>query len=341
MVYKKIFLLSALFLSACISVGANEGQTPTAIAFVTATLVPTQVRFIPATLTPIPENTIAPTLNVTAPANCKNSAVLLQDVTIPDDTQVTAGKPFTKTWEFQNNGTCPWKDYTLAFSSGDQMSAPLSAPIADTAPKSKVQISVELTAPTADGSYTGYFTLNDAKGNAVPIGTEKTFWVKVVVGSGAAQTPNPNASITNTPFVPSNSNSNCAYTPNAGYVADLISLINQARTNAQLPALTVDARLTSAAQAHSADMACNNFHAHTGSDGSTIGDRLIRAGFASYNYFEIIAIGTPQAALEQWRADADHWDAVLSPNVSLMGVGYAYYSASDFGGYITVDFGKP
>lgn len=338
---KKIFLLClSVLLTACISVGANGEQTPSAIPFVTATLIPTQVRFIPATLTPIPESTVAPTLAITASADCKDSAVLLQDVTIPDDTKIKAGETFTKTWEFQNNGTCPWQDYTLTFSSGDKMNAPLSAPIADTAPKSKVQVSVELTAPSAGGSYTGYFTLNNSAGSVVPIGTEKTFWVKIIVGSGTAQ-PTTSANLTALPVTPASSNSGCNYSPNGGYVADLIALINQARTKANLPSLTVSAQLTEAAQAHSADMACNNFLSHTGSNGSSIGDRLTKAGFASFTYFEIIAIGTPQAAMDQWRADADHWQAVLSPNASLIGVGYAYYSASDFGGYITVDFGKP
>jgi hypothetical protein len=43
-----------------------------------------------------------------------------------------------------------------------------------------------LIAPTENGSYTGYFTLNDPNGKDVLIGTEKTFWVKITVGSGAS-----------------------------------------------------------------------------------------------------------------------------------------------------------
>jgi uncharacterized protein YkwD len=335
---KKIFLAFTLILSSCISISVDSSQTTPRPDFITATLIPTKAGFVPATLTPASEITLAPTLAVTAPANCTNSAVLLRDMTIPDNTPVKAGETFTKTWEFKNNGTCPWVNYKLTFASGDQMNAPLSAPIPDTAPKSTIQISVELTAPSSNGAYTGNFTLNDSSGKAIPIGIEKTFWVKILVGTSGTLPQSTSVGSVSTPYVPSGLNSNCNYTQNAGYVSELISLINQARAAAQLPTLTVNAQLSAAAQGHSADMACNNFLDHTGSDGSWIGDRLRAAGYNTSSYSEIIAIGSPQDAMSQWRADAPHWQIVLNPNGGEFGVGYAYYANSDFGGYITVDF---
>ncbi|HET7144295.1 MAG TPA: NBR1-Ig-like domain-containing protein [Anaerolineales bacterium] len=338
--YKKLFALFLMFslLTSCISVSSDvETATPVQADFVTATLAPTRAGFVPATLTPIPENTVMPTLDGTAPASCKDSAILLRDVTFPDNTQMKAGEKFTKTWEFQNNGTCPWVNYTVKFASGDQMNAPLSAPIPDTAPKDKVLVSVELTAPSTNGTYTGNFTLNDASEKAIPIGIEKTFWVKIIVGDGTAQASGAGNSA-NTPYVPAGGNSNCSYSQNGGYVQEIISLINQARAGVKLPALTINPQLMSAAQTHSADMACNNFLGHTGSDGSWIGDRIRASGYNTYSYAEIIAIGTPQNAIDQWAADAPHWEFVLNPNGTEFGVGYAYYANSDFGGYITVDF---
>jgi uncharacterized protein YkwD len=331
-----LFLLLASLLTSCISVSVDS-VTATAVQsnFVTATLPPTKAGFVPITPTPIPAITLAPTLAITAPPNCKDSTVLLRDVTIQDNTVVKAGEKFTKIWEFQNIGTCPWINYTLKFSAGDQMSAPLSAPIADTAPKNKIQISVELTAPAADGTYTGFFTLNNAAGEILPIGIEKKFWVKIIVGNISPQSTQSISA--NTPFVPAGGNSNCSYSQNAGYVSELISLINQARSSANLSALTINSQLTAAAQGHSADMACNNFLGHTGSDGSYLTDRIRRTGYPGGS--EIIAIGTPQNAMDQWRADPGHWDFVLNPYISEIGVGYAYYASSDFGGYITVDFG--
>lgn len=329
----------ATLLTACISISVDSNSQASPQAnFVTATLIPTRAGFIPATLTPISMETVIPTLAITAPANCINAAVLLRDVTIQDNTQVKAGEQFTKTWEFQNTGTCPWVNYTLKFAAGDQMESPLSSAVDTALPGEKIEISVELTAPSTNGSYTGYFTLNDPSGKDVPIGIEKTFWVKVLVGSDGASPQSVSGGNISTPFIPGGSNSNCAYSQNVGYVAELISLINQARIAAQLPALTVNAQLNAAAQGHSADMACNNFLDHTGSDGSRIGDRIRATGYNTSSYAEIIAIGTPQNAMDQWAADAPHWEIILNPYGGELGVGYAYYANSDFGGYITVDF---
>ena len=52
---------------------------------------------------------------------------------------------------------------------------------------------------------------------------------------------------------------------------------------------------------------------------------------------EIIAIGIPQNAMDQWAADPGHWEIVLNALATEMGIGYAYNANSDFGGYFTVD----
>jgi uncharacterized protein YkwD len=101
----------------------------------------------------------------------------------------------------------------------------------------------------------------------------------------------------------------------------------------------MNAQLKDAAQKHSVDMACNNFLDHTGSDGSWIGDRLSAFGYNSFYFAEIIAIGTPQNAMSQWAADKPHWDAVIESSVTEIGIGYAYYDKSDFGGYWAVELG--
>ena len=73
-----------------------------------------------------------------------------------------------------------------------------------------------------------------------------------------------------------------------------------------------------AAQSHSVDMACNNFLDHTGSGGSYISERLSRAGYPIGIYYtEIIAIGTPQDAINQWQSDESHWNAV--PAIPVLG----------------------
>ncbi len=333
-----ITLLLLFLLSACISVQVDDAKTPTPSNFVTATLAPTKAGFVPATLTPTLAITETPTLAITAPANCTNTAVLLRDVTIQDNTQVKAGEKFTKTWEFQNTGTCPWINYSLKFAAGDQMNAPLSAPIAATLPTEKVQVSVDLTAPPSNGAYTGFFTLNTAAGSDVFIGIEKTFWVKVVVGSSAT-VPTTSGTIPTQASSggTSGGNANCGYSQNAGYVNQIASLINSERANAGLPALTFNAALSAAAQGHSGDMACNNNISHTGSDGSSSYSRVLAAGYSGTFAEEIIyGGGGPEAAMLWWMNDQIHRDAILNPNTTEIGVGYANYS----GDYITVDFGR-
>ena len=331
------FLLSTL-LTSCISISVG---TPTSAPplFVTSTLPPTQNATPRPTRTLIPETVVAtqPSTGGTQPANCRYSAVLLEDVTIPDGTKVAPNEKFTKTWQFKNTGTCAWQGLTIVFVSGDQMDAPVSAPVTDTATGATVDVSVDLVAPTISGEHTGNFSLKTSAGDTVNIGVEKTFWVKVVVGSGEILTPRPTSSIG---VSTKTTNSKCNYSQNTPYVRQLADLINKARTDAKLPALTLNDQLTASAQTHSIDMACNNFLDHQGSDGSNIYDRIVKTGFTPAYYLEIIAVGTPQNAMDQWSNSNIHWQAVLDSKATQFGIGYAYNANSDNGGYFTVDMGK-
>jgi len=257
--------------------------------------------------------------------SCRDGAVFVEDVTYPDNTRLTAGEKFTKTWKLQNTGTCTWTGYTIAFVSGDKMEAPDSVPLPETEANSTLDVSIDLRAPSADGAYRGNFELRDAEGESIPLGTEPTFWVKIIVGeegTGAEQTTG-----------------NCTYTENPEYVQTLIDLINEARADVGRAALTVNAQLTEAARAHSLDMACNNFMKHSGSDGSWTGDRVSSAGYSNPYYLEILAIGLPQDAMNQWRIEKADWSAVLNSRVREIGVGYVFSKFSAFGGYWTVVMG--
>lgn len=334
--FKKIILLSLFLLTSCISVEVEEPNTPVPSNFVTATLPPTRSGYVPPTPSATPAITLPPTFAVTVNPNCRDSAVLVRDVTILDGTQMKPGEKFTKTWEFRNSGTCPWIGYTLKFAAGDKMNAPLSAPVPETLLKELVQVSVELTAPTTNGSYTGYFTLNDPTGKDVPIGIEKTFWVKITVGGGGTS---PQATVsTQSP----STGVNCNYTQDAGYVNQVASMINQERASAGLPALTINTILTNAAQAHAADMACSGRISHTGSDGSSAYARILALGYSpSYSEEIIYGGGGPQAAMTWWMNDQIHRNAILNPKSTEMGVGYAYLASGSYGDYFVVELGSP
>jgi uncharacterized protein YkwD len=340
---KNIFLtfLLSMLLTSCITVSVQTATPQSAPYFVTSTLPPTKDATPRPTRTPLPTPATG-TAVLTKSVKCKDSAVLLEDVTIPDNSIVPAGKIFTKTWKFKNTGTCAWAGFTIHYVTGEHMNAPESAPVPETSAGGTVDISIDLTAPASDGAYAAYFSLHNAADESIAIGAEKTFYVKVIIGTGGASVPTKSSSTSPGTTVVSigNININCkySYSENAGYVQELASLINQARRNAGLPALSLNPLLTQAAQGHSIDMACNNFLGHEGSDGSSIGALVREVGYTGF--LEIIAIGTPQNAMDQWAADAPHWDVVLNAGITEMGIGYAYNANSDYGGYFTVDMGR-
>jgi len=249
------------------------------------------------------------------------------DVTVPDGTFFRQEERFTKTWKLQNTGSCTWTGYTIAFFSGDKMEAPDSVSVPETEAKSNVEVSVDLVAPATDGAYTGNFELRDAQGESIPLGIEPTFWVKIIVGEDST----PAEQVTG----------NCTFTENPEYVQTLIELINKERADVGRASLTVNDQLTEAARRHSLDMACKDFMKHSGSDGSWTGDRVSSAGYSNPYYLEILAIGLPQDAMNQWRVEKADWSAVLNSRVTEIGVGYVFSKFSAYGGYWTVVMGGP
>jgi hypothetical protein len=296
-------IISALFLLSLLTACANVSRetVPDApVVFVTSTLPPTRPGLIlPTDIPP----TASPTSNPMTPSptpSCRDAAVFVEDVTVPDNTRVEAGETFTKTWKLQNTGSCTWTDYTIAFVSGDKLDAPDSIAVPETEMSSTVDVSIDLVAPPEDGAYTGNFELRDAEGEVVPLGTEPTFWVKIIVGDEI-------------PSASEQTIGNCTYTENPEYVQTLIDLINQARAEVGRTALTVNTDLTEAARRHSLDMACNNIIKHSGSDGSWTGDRVTDAGYTEPYYLEILAIGLPQDAMNQWKIEPKDWRKTGAP----------------------------
>jgi uncharacterized protein YkwD len=348
---KKIWifaLLLGLSLTSCIKI-APEATTEAPPLFVTSTLAPTRPGLsLPTatavTTTPDPSTTTTPdgTDSVgTAGTACKDSAVMIQDVTVPDNALMPRGEKFTKTWRFMNNGKCNWSGYTIAFYAGDRMESPDSAAVPQTDAGQTVDVSVELTAPSIDGAYTGFYVLKNASGEILPIGTEQTFWLKILIGN-AAPAPVVTPATSGTPVARPTGPASCNYTSSSAYINEITSLINNARAQNGLPALAINAQLTAAAQGHSIDMACHGLLSHTGSDGSNVYERVVAAGYIPSRSSEIIyGSGYPQTAFDWWMSDQTHRDEILSANVIEMGVGYAYVADTAYGSYYTVDFGSP
>ncbi len=103
----------------------------------------------------------------------RECASFVSDVTIADGSYVAPGSTFTKTWRIRNNGTTTWTtNYRLVFVSGTQMSAQNSVNLPyNVGPGQTVDISVQMTAPTAAGSYKSSWMLVNESGTQFGVGT--------------------------------------------------------------------------------------------------------------------------------------------------------------------------
>lgn len=116
------------------------------------------------TFTPSPSNTPPSTPTFTA-VPC-NLAAFVSDVTVPDNTQMNPGQTFEKIWRLRNVGSCTWtSSYKVTFEKNNGLgvpagySQPLTAGVVP--PGQTVDISVNLTAPVANGTYRGDWALRD------------------------------------------------------------------------------------------------------------------------------------------------------------------------------------
>ena len=76
---------------------------------------------------------------------------------------MSRGQSFTKIWRIKNTGTTTWTSgYKWAFVEGSHMSGPDSKSVSGVSPRSEVDISVNLIAPTSPGTYTGYWRMKNA-----------------------------------------------------------------------------------------------------------------------------------------------------------------------------------
>jgi hypothetical protein len=155
-----------------------------------------RVSATPQTPAPAPAATptVAPTQALPPPAAaCVDGASFVSDVTIPDNTYLSPGQSFVKTWRLRNSGTCTWTtDYSLVFVGGHSMGSSPTVPLRGPVPPgSTVDLPVALTAPAGNGTYEGKWQLRNADGN--PFGSGGTpdglFWVRIVVGPTPAPAP--------------------------------------------------------------------------------------------------------------------------------------------------------
>ncbi|MCU7915099.1 MAG: Ig-like domain-containing protein [Candidatus Thiodiazotropha sp. (ex Gloverina cf. vestifex)] len=98
--------------------------------------------------------------------------------------------------------------------------------------------------------------------------------------------------------------------------------------------------LENAAQGHSTSMVDNDYHEHTGIDGSSPGDRITAAGYTWRSYGENIAGGYPDedAVMEGWLESPGHCSNIMNSRFTELGAASAENSASTYDIYWTQNF---
>jgi hypothetical protein len=153
---------------------ATPTPLPTTTPEATATLEPSPTLEPPPTATVPAESPTA----VVSPTPCENDSAFVADISVPDGSHFAQGAAFSKTWRLRNDSVCTWTTaYTLRFVSGEAMGgASLSLPN-EVPAGATVDLTVPLTAPSRNGTFTGHWQLHSPDGT--PFGSQP--FVQIVV----------------------------------------------------------------------------------------------------------------------------------------------------------------
>lgn len=203
-----VVALIAILIAGCGSANPQNGEpTPDVAAIRTsaASTVVSQFTLTAAAFTPTPSEpteTSAPeeaTADVTAEAtstatgqpvaqvtNAQGTTFALcdnleyvADVTVPDDTTMSPGQDFVKTWRVKNAGSCPWGDgYELVYADYAEEMSGQPQPITQVVqPGQEVEVSVQFTAPDAIGEYLSAWQMSNPAGVTFP----EAIYVRIIV----------------------------------------------------------------------------------------------------------------------------------------------------------------
>ena len=200
-------LLSILF-SALIIVACGSSTTPestpdvAAVRTSAAMTVVSQFTLTAAAFSPVPPPptetaTLEPTATETEPpvaqvTNAEGTAIELCDkygwdlntidVNYPDNTVVTPGEEFTKTWKIKNTGSCAWGGgYALVYSYGEKMNGAFVPFASVIAPGEETEVSVSFKAPDLPGTYFSFWTMQNPKGVTFLGNDNKALYVQIIV----------------------------------------------------------------------------------------------------------------------------------------------------------------
>lgn len=138
----------------------------------------------------------------------------------------------------------------------------------------------------------------------------------------------------------------------ANFQSELLSRVNAYRAagavcgGVSYPAVGAvvwNGQLQQAANAHSTDMATNNFFAHqSATNGTTLRERVPAAGYNYLSAGENIAAGQTsiQVVVNEWMNSPSHCANTMKADFRDMGVSCVSNSASTYGTYWTMELGR-
>jgi len=197
-------LIPALLIAAC---GSSTTPEPTpdvaAVRTSAASTVVSQFTLTAAVFSPVPPppatstSTLEPTATETEPpvaqvTNAEGTAIELCDkygwdintidVNYPDNTVVTPGEEFTKTWLIKNTGSCAWGEgYVLVYSYGEKMNGAFVPFTSVIAPGEETEVSVTFKAPDLAGTYFSFWTMQNPAGVTFLGNDDKALYVQIIV----------------------------------------------------------------------------------------------------------------------------------------------------------------
>jgi len=121
---------------------------------------------------------LLPGTNATATSVGCYNATLVSDVTIPKDTRLDPGEPFTKAWQIKNSGSCDWNgDFKITFVGGDLFGSDTTKIRQRVLAGSTAEISLPMVAPSSSGTVTSSWQMADDSGNLFG----QVFTIQIVV----------------------------------------------------------------------------------------------------------------------------------------------------------------
>ena len=106
---------------------------------------------------------------------------------------------------------------------------------------------------------------------------------------------------------------------------EMLERINTLRREAGRPPLTLEPRLTTAAQGHADDMLTRTYYSHVSPEGTPPRQRVLAAGYSGAIVAENIAAGqtSVELAVDAWMHSTEHRRNILEPRFQEIGIGMA------------------